>query len=127
MSKWELPKEPQFYNWESPVNLISQYVDEQIKEMHKQEEKTIMAEITHKLGVDIDKQELINALNYDRGQYEKGYADGRASLIEENDKLKEQVKKYRKKYKRFKNKYLALKYGERNRIEDENWYDFRED
>ena len=27
-------------------------------------------------GVNVDKEELIRALQYDRGQYEKGYADG---------------------------------------------------
>lgn len=27
-------------------------------------------------GVNVDKEELIRALKYDRGQYEKGYADG---------------------------------------------------
>ena len=63
--------------YESPISLISQWVDEQIKEQHKQEETAIMSEITRKIGVDVDKDELIRALNYDRKQYEKGYADGR--------------------------------------------------
>lgn len=31
-----------------------------------------------KIGVDISKEELIKALQYDRSQYEKGYADGLA-------------------------------------------------
>ena len=63
--------------YKSPINLISQWVDEQIKEQNKQEENAIVAEITRKIGVDVDKDELIRALNYDRHQYEKGYADGR--------------------------------------------------
>jgi predicted Zn-dependent protease len=29
-----------------------------------------------RVGVNVDKEELIKALRYDRGQYEKGYADG---------------------------------------------------
>lgn len=29
-----------------------------------------------KIGIDIDKDELIKALKYDREQYEKGYEDG---------------------------------------------------
>lgn len=65
--------------YKSPINLISQWVDEQIKEQNKQEETAIMSEITRKIGVDVDKDELIRALNYDRHQYEKGYADGRMS------------------------------------------------
>lgn len=66
-------------SYNSPISIISQMVDEQIKEQQKQEETVIMAEITRKIGVDIDKDELIKALNYDRQQYEKGYADGRFS------------------------------------------------
>lgn len=29
-----------------------------------------------KAGIDVDKDELVRALNYDRNQYEKGYRDG---------------------------------------------------
>lgn len=29
-----------------------------------------------KAGIDVDKDELVRALNYDRSQYEKGYRDG---------------------------------------------------
>ena len=28
------------------------------------------------MGLDVDREELLKALKYDRGQYEKGYADG---------------------------------------------------
>lgn len=65
--------------YKCPISIISQWVDEQIKEQHKQEETAIVAEITRKIGVDVDKDELIRTLNYDRHQYEKGYADGRMS------------------------------------------------
>ena len=30
-----------------------------------------------KVGIEVDKDELLKALQYDRGQYEKGYSDGR--------------------------------------------------
>lgn len=69
--------------YNSPINIVSQWVDEQIKEQQKQEENAIVAEITRKIGVDVDKDELIRALNYDRHQYEKGYADGRIFGIHE--------------------------------------------
>ena len=67
----------------SPIHLISQWFDEQIKEMQTQEETAVMTEITKKIGVDVDKDELIRALNYDRHQYEKGYTDGRFFGIRE--------------------------------------------
>lgn len=70
-------------SYNSPISIISQMVDDQIKEMQKQEETAVMAEITKKMSVDIDKDELIKALNYDRHQYEKGFADGRFFGIRE--------------------------------------------
>ena len=70
-------------SYNSPITIMSQMVDDQIKEMQKQEETAIMAEITKKIGVDVDKDELIKALNYDRHQYEKGYIDGRFFGIRE--------------------------------------------
>ena len=32
--------------------------------------------IIKRYNIDVDKDELIRALNYDRNQYDKGYADG---------------------------------------------------
>jgi len=63
--------------YESPISVISQMVNEQIREVQNQEENAIVAEISKKIGVDVDKTELIRALSYDRHQYEKGYVDGR--------------------------------------------------
>jgi hypothetical protein len=39
-------------------------------------EGRIMAKLTQTLAVDVDKGELLKALEYDRGQYDKGYKDG---------------------------------------------------
>lgn len=33
------------------------------------------------VGVNVDKEELLRALQYDRGQYDKGYADAMASIV----------------------------------------------
>ena len=35
------------------------------------------------VGVHVDKDELLKALQYDRGQYKSGYEDGYAKAIEE--------------------------------------------
>lgn len=64
--------------YKSPISsIINQMTDAYIKERQKQEETVIMAEISKKIGIDVDKDELIRALNYDRRQYEKGFVDGR--------------------------------------------------
>lgn len=44
-------------------------------EMKMQHECEILKAV-QKVGVVVDKEELIKALAYDRGQYEKGYQDG---------------------------------------------------
>lgn len=32
--------------------------------------------VTQEMGLDVNREELLKALKYDRGQYEKGYEDG---------------------------------------------------
>ena len=36
-----------------------------------------------RLGIRVDKEELIKALRYDRDQYEKGYNDGKEAILKE--------------------------------------------
>ena len=36
-----------------------------------------------RVGVTVDKEELLKALQHDRGQYKRGYEDGYANAIEE--------------------------------------------
>ena len=59
--------------YESPIEKIVGYVQSQLVES---EESELMAQITQTIGYHIDRDELIRALQYDRQQYEKGYADG---------------------------------------------------
>lgn len=58
--------------WESPVNIYETISDMVEKEI----DGNIIVEIKKQLGIDINKDELIKALNYDRAQYDKGYLDG---------------------------------------------------
>lgn len=54
--------------YESPITLIATEVQ------MKMENDTLQA--VQRYGIDVDKDELMKALNYDRGQYDKGYRDG---------------------------------------------------
>ena len=54
--------------YKSPVELIT-------KQMNTQIEDYVFKAI-QEVVVNIDKEELIRALEYDRGQYDKGYRDG---------------------------------------------------
>jgi len=55
-------------NYESPIEVIS-------KRMRTEVEDSIFNAILD-LGISVDKEELIKALQYDREQYEKGFNDG---------------------------------------------------
>lgn len=61
--------------YESPVNVI-------YEEMQTQIEGDIYNAIQN-VGIDVDKEELLKTLQYDRGQYDKGYSDGYAKAVEE--------------------------------------------
>lgn len=63
--------------YESPINLT--FFDDMVKNIVKQQEEQTeqcVMESIRKIGIDITKEELIKALQYDRNQYEKGYQDG---------------------------------------------------
>lgn len=56
----------------NPITII---VDQMTAEAYKREEQEIIR-CVQRIGVNVDRDELIKALSYDREQYEKGYADG---------------------------------------------------
>ena len=63
-------------NWESPISIT----EEICREMAEAYDAYIVEEV-RKVIPHIDKEELVKALEYDRGQYEKGYADGKESAV----------------------------------------------
>lgn len=60
--------------YEPPIKLI-------MGEMQTQFEENCMRAV-QSYGFDVDKNELVKALEYDRNQYEKDYADGRHDAVE---------------------------------------------
>ena len=40
-----------------------------------------MLTVIHNLGIDVDKEELVRALKYDREQYQKGYEDRDKEIV----------------------------------------------
>lgn len=65
-------KKPEY---KSPISVDRKVIG---KEIVKYEEDKVMGEIRWKLQVDVDKEELLKALAYDRNQYEQGYKDAKA-------------------------------------------------
>ena len=57
--------------YESPIRLVEQISSD----ISKQKENDIY-NVVCKYAVDVNKEELLHALQYDRDQYNKGYKDG---------------------------------------------------
>ena len=59
--------------YKSPIDLI-------VGQMNIQFEGEVCKAVQN-VGVDVDKDELLKALQYDRGQYQKGYNDRDAEIV----------------------------------------------
>ena len=64
--------------YKSPIELLVAEIQYQIA---KQQDEEIYKAVLNYVP-NVDKEELIRALKYDRGQYEKGYADAKADIKE---------------------------------------------
>ena len=60
-------------SYENPILLIQQGMNAQIEDA--------VYKAVQKVGIYVDKDELIKALEYDREQYEKGYKDRERDII----------------------------------------------
>ena len=69
--------------YESPIKIIESTIDSIYKDIVKKKDDAIFAEIQSSFGVNLDRGELIRALQYDRDQYDKGYADGKRDAMAE--------------------------------------------
>lgn len=77
--------------YQSPIEVICSQVRTQIVE---EEERQILKAV-HEVGVDVDREELIKALKYDRHQYKKGFEDGKKSVwVDVNERLPEKNGSY---------------------------------
>ena len=74
--------------YESPIVTYMQEMHNQIMD---ERENAITAKISESIGVDVDKDELIKALQYDRQQYDKGYADAKAKYESMINEMSEEV------------------------------------
>lgn len=61
------------FDYEAPIKIIMQ-------EIQAQQENQVYQAIQN-IGVDVDKEELLKALSYDRNQYEKGYRAAKDEIV----------------------------------------------
>ena len=79
--------------YESPIDII--YNDIQYKVVEELDKNIVSA--VQSYGIDVNKEELLKALRYDRQQYEKGYADAKSEQrwIPCSERLPEEYGEYR--------------------------------
>ena len=77
--------------YESPIELLITEVTNQI---FKEQDEAIYKSVLNYVP-NVDRTELLRALQYDRNQYEKGYADGKADAMAEVVRCKD-CKHYKK-------------------------------
>ena len=65
--------------YQSPIEILTNSF---IKEQAERLDNEILYRATMETGIDIDRDELVKALQYDRNQYEKGYLDGIRAFAE---------------------------------------------
>lgn len=65
--------------YKSPIELLVTDIQNQIV---KQQDEEIYQAVLHYVP-NVDKEELLRALQYDRDQYHKGYADGKRDAMAE--------------------------------------------
>ena len=63
--------------YESPIRMIVAEMQSQIEEQEGQ----ILMKAVRDVGFDVDKNELMKALAYDRNQYQKGYNDAMSNAV----------------------------------------------
>lgn len=65
--------------YKSPIDMLVADIQHQIAQ--QQDEKVYKAVVS--VGINVDKEELLRALKYDRDQYNRGHLDGYADAMAE--------------------------------------------
>ena len=74
--------------YESPITM---YMSDIQREIEKQTEEEMMVAINQSIGFDVDKNELIKALQYDREQYDKGFSDCKSYMLDKVKQAREEI------------------------------------
>ena len=74
--------------YESPIEKIYGDIQSQII---KQDEENMMYAVNQAIGYDVDKEELIKALQYDREQYKKGFSDCKNDMLAKIKQAREEM------------------------------------
>ena len=84
--------EPPIHIIDNSYDSITDAIEEHARRVAEGVDEMIV-EACIKVGCAVDKDELVKALEYDRGQYEKGYADGKRDAASPWHRAEEPPKK----------------------------------
>jgi len=75
LAKWmdESKMRAEFTDYESPITMYINHVTNQVIE---ERDNAVVGMVSEQIGLNIDKEELLKALQYDRDQFEAGYRKG---------------------------------------------------
>lgn len=74
--------------YKSPIEMTYSELQTQMA----QENENMVMKTIRKVGINVDKAELIKALRYDRNQYTKGYEDGKNDVLNDVlDKIRAEI------------------------------------
>lgn len=91
MQRWT---EKGYLMYQSPIEIVDMQCLDALKiELLKAQEEEIYRAVVN-VGINVDREELIRALAYDRGQYQKGFADATPKWIPVTERLPEEVATY---------------------------------
>ena len=66
--------------YKRPIEMV---MGDLVSKMVEDRENAVVAQISQQIGVNVDKDELMKALAYDRDQYNKGFTEGyKCGLVE---------------------------------------------
>lgn len=71
-------------SYESPIELMKSAIESINYQVNKQIENEVLNAVM-RVGINVDKDELLKALAYDRNQYQKGRNDRDAEIVRCND------------------------------------------
>ena len=74
--------------YKSPVDVF----EEISTKITEETDNHIVAEIEKAIGVAVDKDELIKALNYDRNQYNQGYNDAKELYASKHESILDKIR-----------------------------------
>lgn len=106
--------------WKSPIR-VDTMVDDATKFISSKLEDDVWKAVL-RCGIEVDKDELLRALRYDRDQWERGYEDGRMDGYKKRDAEIVRCGECKYRYKDGDNVVVNYCLLNHNRVQSDEWF-----